>query len=177
MKSAIRRVEHERATRETQHARTNAVSAPARRAARVLLVDDDSAVRESLCAVLDSAGYSVIPARNGDDALRIIAHAQVDLVVLDLNMPVRGGWETFAEMVRDFPLLPVVIATARPNQLFTALNCGVSALLEKPLDIPAFLRTVEELLAEPPAERVKRAAGQAASFRYGQHKPGEEFFH
>jgi len=56
-------------------------------------------------------------------------------------MPVKNGWDTFEQLTREHPLIPVIIATARPNQLFTAINAGVGALLEKPMDIPMLLRT------------------------------------
>jgi DNA-binding response OmpR family regulator len=126
---------------------------------RILLVDDDSTVRESLNDVLLAEGYFVIPAENGQVALNLATWSSVDLVLLDLNMPVKNGWDTFEQLTREHPLIPIVIATARPNQLFTALNAGVGALLEKPMDIPMLLRTIEKLLAESAEQRLARLAG------------------
>ena len=96
---------------------------------RVLLVDDDPGVRGSLSDVLVSEGCVVIPAENGQQALALADSAKLDLVILDLNMPVKNGWDTFERLTGRYPLLPVIIATARPNQLFTALGAGVGALL------------------------------------------------
>ena len=48
------------------------------------------------------------------------ANAKVDLVLLDLNMPVKNGWDTFEQLTREHPLISIIIVTARPNQLFTA---------------------------------------------------------
>ena len=62
--------------------------------------------------------------------------------------------------------MPVIIITARPNQLFTALGAGVGALLEKPLDIPTLLRTINWLLAESAETRLARLAGREAEFHY-----------
>src|SRR6266496_5082326 len=133
---------------------------------RILLVDDDPTVRDSLNDVLLSKGYKVISAENGQQALDLANKSSVDLVLLDLNMPVKNGWDTFEELTREHPLIPVIIATARPNQLFTALNAGVGALMEKPMDIPTLLRTMDKLLAESADKRLARLAGQNSEFHY-----------
>lgn len=141
---------------------------------RILLVDDDPMVRDSLHDVLVSEGYSVLQAGNGQEALELADGANVDLVVLDLNMPVKGGWDTFEQLTREHPLVPVIIATARPNQLFTAVNAGAGALLEKPLDIPMLLRMMKQLLREPVQQRVARLAGKETDFYYKASKDGAE---
>lgn len=133
---------------------------------RLLVVDDDPEVRESLAAVLREEGYQVLTAAGGHQALSLAAGASPDLVLLDLNMPDQSGWDTFEQLTRDNPLLPVLVVTARANQLFTALSAGVGALLEKPLDIPALLETVSALLAEPAEVRLARMAGREAPFHY-----------
>ena len=133
---------------------------------RILLVDDDATVRDSLNDVLAGEGYCVIPAKNGREALDLVEQSPIDLVLLDLNMPVKNGWDTFEQLSREHPLIPIIIATARPNQLFTALNAGVGALLEKPMDIAALLRTIRKLLAESADRRLARLAGQVAEFHY-----------
>jgi len=138
---------------------------------RILLVDDDSTVRDSLNDVLVSRGYSVIPAENGQQALELANESSVDLVLLDLNMPVKNGWDTYEQLTREHPLIPVIIATARPNQLFTALGAGAGALLEKPMDIPTLLRRMEKLLAETAEQRLARLAGQKAEFHYKPSRP------
>src|SRR5437016_7367837 len=138
---------------------------------RILLVDDDPTVRDSLNDVLLSVGYSVIPAENGQQALDLAKKSLVDLVLLDLNMPVKNGWDTFEQLTREHPLIPIIVVTARPNQLFTAINAGVGALLEKPMDIPMLFRTMEMLLAETAEQRLARLAGQKAEFHYKPSKP------
>jgi CheY-like chemotaxis protein len=144
----------------------------------ILLVDDDLAVLESLTRVLTGEGYCVVPAHHGQEALDVMAVAEVDLVLLDLNMPVRSGWDTFERLSQEHPLLPVVIVTARPNQLFLARAAGVGALLEKPLDIPELLQTIRDLLDEPAEVRLARLAGKETPFHFSPNKnrplePGE----
>jgi CheY-like chemotaxis protein len=138
---------------------------------RILLVDDDAGVRGSLQDVLVEEGFLVIPANDGQHALEIIASTSVDLVLLDLNMPRKNGWDTFERLSAEHPLVPVILITARPNQLFTAVGAGVGALLEKPLDIPHLLTTIRRLLTESSEVRLRRLAGQEAPFDY---KPSHE---
>jgi DNA-binding response OmpR family regulator len=132
----------------------------------ILLVDDDSGVLQSLAGVLREEGFRVRPAANGDEAIAIASAFPVDLVILDLNMPGRNGWDTFERLSAEHPLVPVIIATARPNQLFTALGAGVGGLLEKPLDIPHLLMTIRRLLTESSEARLRRLIGQEAPFHY-----------
>jgi len=129
-------------------------------------VDDDPTVRDSLSDVLVAEGYVVIPAGNGQQALELANQSAVDLVLLDLNMPVKNGWDTFEPLTREHPLLPIIIITARPNQFFTALSAGAGALMEKPMDIPTLLQTMETLLAETGEQRLARLVGKKAEFHY-----------
>jgi CheY-like chemotaxis protein len=143
---------------------------------RILVVDDDSSVREMLTRVLLGEGYSVWAAADGAAALDNAAAAKVDLVLLDLNMPGKSGWETFERLTAENPLLTVMIVTARSNQLFTALSAGAAALMEKPLDFPKLLRTISRLLAEPAESRLARMAGGDTDFHYApaRHKEQKE---
>lgn len=140
--------------------------ATATRGKRILLVDDDPVLRGSLHDVGVAEGFTMISAENGQQALELIRQSRIDLVLLDLTMPVKSGWDTFEELTREHPLIPVIIMTARPNQLFTALNAGAGALMEKPMDIPVLLRTMRMLLTEPHAKRIARVAGFETDFHY-----------
>ena len=133
---------------------------------RILVVDDDSSVREMLARVLVGEGYLVSAAADGTAALEIAAAEKIDLLLLDLNMPGKSGWDTFERLTAENPLLPVIIVTARANQLFTALGSGVGALLEKPLHFPKLLETIQQLLAEPAESRLARMAGNPVDFHY-----------
>src|SRR5438132_667482 len=116
---------------------------------KILHVDDDLAVRESLARALAYEDYLVLPAKNGEEALQIAAATKVDLALLDLNMPVKNGWDTFERLSVEAPDVPIIIITARSNQLFPALAAGAGALMEKPLDFQELLQTMRDLLAEP----------------------------
>ena len=110
--------------------------------------------------------YFVISAEDGRQALDFANSLPVDLVLLDLNMPVMNGWDTLVQLTTDHPTIPIIIATARPNQLFPAIGAGAGALLEKPMDIPTLLRTMAKLLAEPAEQQLARLAGKQTEFHY-----------
>ncbi len=141
---------------------------------RILIVDDDPSVREMLTRVLAGEGYSVSAAADGEEALKIVGSHRIDLVLLDLRMPGKSGWDTFERITTLSPLVSVIIITAHSNQLFTALGAGAGALLEKPLDFPKLLQTVSNLLSEPSAQRLARLAGRRVDFHYGSPRAEDQ---
>jgi len=133
---------------------------------KILLVDDDPAIRKMLGLLLTGEGYTVLLAVNGGDSIEVVRTTEIDLVLLDLNMPGMDGWETFEQLASENPMLPIVVITARPNQHFTALAAGIGALLEKPLDLPKLFLTIRDLLDEPDEIRLARVAGRPSEFHY-----------
>jgi DNA-binding response OmpR family regulator len=133
---------------------------------KILLLDDDEAIRQMLGRVLTQEGYMVIPAATGQRALELAAATELDLALLDLNLPGQNGWDVFERLTAEEPLLPIVIITARANQLFVALGAGAGALMEKPLDPPRLLQIIRDLLDEPAEMRLARLAGKRAEFHY-----------
>lgn len=133
---------------------------------RILLVDDDISVRESLAAALAYENYLPLTAANGEEALKVASTSPVDLVILDLNLPDRDGWDTFEQLTGRHPEIPIIVLTGRANQLFSALAAGVGALIEKPVDPEFLLKTMKQLLSESTETRLARMTGHAAEFHY-----------
>lgn len=123
---------------------------------RVLVADDDALVRGSLAAVLQSEGFAVEEAADGEQAIRRAILHPPDLVLLDLNMPRMDGWTAFGELDRIRPMVPVIVITARPHQYIEAVSRGVDAFMEKPLDIPMLVRAVKCLASEDENGRARR---------------------
>ena len=136
---------------------------------KILLLDDDPGVRRMLRRFLEDENYLVSSAANGKEALQRAEAHDIDLILLDLNLTGENGWQLFERLSSDNPTVPVIIITAR--SIFPALASGAGALMEKPLDLPKLLRTIEELLAEPAASRQARSNGHAAEFHYLPPKP------
>jgi DNA-binding response OmpR family regulator len=145
-----------------------------KRQKRLLVVDDDPSVRAMLKRVLAGEGYRVRSAASGTAAMQVAESAPPDLVLLEPKLSEENGWDVFGRLTRKWPSLPVVVITARPNQLFTALAAGVGALVEKPPHIPKLVQTVNRLLRESVDTRLARVAGKAARFHYLPAWPGAQ---
>lgn len=126
----------------------------------ILVVDDDEAVRKGLRGVLASEGYHVLVARDGREAIQVFRVHPCDLALLDMNMPLRNGWGTIADLRALKSQLPAIIITARPDQRNIAREAGIE-LMEKPLDLPLLLRRIGALLSEP---RASALAAKLASY-------------
>jgi DNA-binding response OmpR family regulator len=133
---------------------------------RILLVDDERSIRESLSKILGAENYEVVLAENGQEAIEKHGAERIDLLILDINMPVKNGWAALEWLVEITPLLPVVIITGRSNQRALAETAGADALMVKPLDVPLLLQTIRELMDEPMESRAQRANSRASGFRY-----------
>ncbi len=133
---------------------------------RILLVDDDDDVLAALRKALMSEGYEVIVARNGREAVERFKEGHVDIALLDLRMPIKGGWETLDRLTTIHPLIQVIVITARPGQYPAAAAAGVAALMEKPLDLPLLIQSIDEFICEPVEGRLSRFATKQPATRY-----------
>lgn len=115
---------------------------------RILVVDDDEAVRTGLRGVLLSEGYDVSTACNGREAVERFQGIPIALTLVDINMPVLNGWGTIGQLRTLSPRVPIIMITARPDQKTIARTAGVE-LMEKPLDIPYLLARISKLLECP----------------------------
>jgi DNA-binding response OmpR family regulator len=133
---------------------------------KVMVVDDDSAVRDSLSRVLKDTGYEVVLARDGQEALERFDPRQIDLLLLDLGLPITDGWDAFEQITDLSPALPIIIITGQAHQYDHAAAAGVGALMEKPLDAEMLLQTMRDLLSETKEERFKRLCGLEPGLRH-----------
>lgn len=112
--------------------------------ARILLIDDDDSVRETLEAALVCGGHTVEAFAHAQPALEVLTRGRFDVVVTDLTMPHITGLDVARAVKRDHPGLPVVLLTGwaveRDDQ--EARDAGVSHILAKPCPIEELLRTV-----------------------------------
>jgi two-component system, OmpR family, response regulator SaeR len=103
---------------------------------RILVVDDDDAIRALLMTILRRRGLKVDTARNGAEALEQCARCRYSVVLLDLMMPMVSGYDFLAEMRRlgeaERPIVFVLTAGTAPRNLDPQI---VSAVLRKPFDI------------------------------------------
>lgn len=127
----------------------------ARHDRRVLVVEDDEDILDSMSSILEDAGYRVDACTNGKDALGRLQHRPVDAIVLDLMMPVMNGWEFVTAKNADPSIsqIPVVAISADTSAKATAINA--ETYIPKPFDANELVAAVGRVLLE--ADRRKLA--------------------
>jgi two-component system chemotaxis response regulator CheY len=105
---------------------------------KVLVVDDSQMIRSSLSQMLREKGLEISEASNGEEALKILDTEIIDLVICDLNMPVKGGMELLAESValRKHKEIPIVMLTTegRPEFVEQSRELGANGWIVKPFN-------------------------------------------
>src|SRR6266566_3099119 len=122
--------------------------APAQRGERLLVVDDDPDVRDSLKRALRCAGYAVTTAVHGADALDALTRAPVDLIVLDVLMPMVDGFDACRRLRARGDSTPILVLTARDavDDRVAGLAAGADDYLVKPFALRELLARVQALL-------------------------------
>lgn len=123
---------------------------------RILLVDDDPAVRRMLLRVLDEENYSVQAASTGAEALALAADGEFKLLLLDGDLPQEDTARLCEQLTGAHPDLPIIIMV-RSNHSAASGSTGAGVCLEKPLDMEKLIRTVGELISgveQPPPRAI-----------------------
>ncbi len=116
--------------------------------ARVVVIEDEQAIRRGVSDALRASGYEAAEAGDGDRGLEEAVRVGVDLVLLDLMLPRRDGLEVLAEVRRTRPTLPVIILTARGGEddRVRGLKMGADDYIIKPFSARELLARVEAVL-------------------------------
>lgn len=133
---------------------------------RVLVVDDDHSVCESLRKLLEAQNYEVFPARNAREALDQFDAYPVDLVVVDTSLDADSGWKVLEAMTARNPFVPTIVISAGWRQRDQVVRFGAEGLVDKPIDVPAFLKLIHELLTEATEAKLKRNVGKGPYCRH-----------
>jgi two-component system response regulator MprA len=136
---------------------------------RILVVDDDRAVRESLRRSLAFNGYQVDLAVDGQAALDAVLAHRPDAMVLDVMMPRLDGLEVCRRLRSAGDLLPILVLTARDavSDRVAGLDAGADDYLPKPFALEELLARVRALLRRRTPDEIAAAAGQSAVLRFG----------
>jgi DNA-binding response OmpR family regulator len=143
---------------ETRSDNTNPAppSRPAGRRGRVLVAEDDDALRALMAAALARDGYEIIEARDGPEVLDLLASRgtdapgrPLDLIVSDVRMPGWSGLDVLAGLSRDPTAPPVVLVTAFGDEELhaNARRLGARATMDKPFDMDDLRAVVQSVLA------------------------------
>ena len=139
--------------------------------AKILVVDDDTAVQATIRLLLERAGHSVVVAGDGRKGLAIFETGEFDLLFLDIFMPGMDGLETMRLIHQQQPLIPIIVISGNPvtsgsgpDFLTTATRLGAVRSLQKPFKPAALLAAVAASLeAAQPASFPSLSAGEVAS--------------
>ncbi|MDP3938334.1 MAG: response regulator [Deltaproteobacteria bacterium] len=119
---------------------------------RLLVIEDEAAIQLTLRTRLESVGFTVLGARNGDDGLSLAREEKPDLIILDLGLPGRDGYSVCRLLKADprHKAIPILMLTGRSKEADRArgLDCGADAYLTKPFDSADLVETVRRLLQE-----------------------------
>ena len=124
---------------------------PAKDVKKILIVDDDVEIVDTLQAALEANGYEVVFARDGTQGLAMSIKEDPDLMILDMMMPRRSGFLVLEKLQRiRKEMLPVIMITANEGNRHRALAemLGVAAYIHKPFPMDQFLATVARLLSD-----------------------------
>ena len=141
--------------------------------ARILIVDDDAAVRTTIQLLLERAGHRVVAAGDGRKGLALFEAEEFDLLFLDIFMPGMDGFETMRLAHAQRPLVPIIVISgnpmpsetgAAPDFLQMATKLGAISSLQKPFKPAALLEAVANCL-EAARDRPSQAAVTSVSSR------------
>lgn len=121
--------------------------------ARILIIDDESQVRDVLRQALERAGHDVVEAKDGREGLRAFRVTPADLILTDILMPEKEGLETIIELRREIPGIKIIAMSGgrggKLNFLDVAKQLGAQRVLQKPFGVHEVLKMVTELLEAP----------------------------
>jgi DNA-binding NtrC family response regulator len=138
--------------------------------ARILIIDDESAIRESLEELLTLEGFQVTAAVDGPSGIDQLAHSEFDLLLLDLALPGESGLELLPRILEMQPSLPVIMITAfgTVSNVVDAIRAGAENFVQKPWDNEKLLADIRAAIARRRAEeevvQLKRALKQRYNF-------------
>jgi DNA-binding response OmpR family regulator len=127
---------------------------------RILVVEDDAAIRQGIVDALESGGYTALEAADGDDGLSAALGAAYDLLLLDLILPQRDGFAILREVRSRRPALPVIVLTARgeePDRL-RGFRLGADDYVVKPFSVRELLARVAAVLRRTPERFLETTA-------------------
>ena len=137
----------------------------------ILVIDDESAIRESLEVLLTLEGYTVTMAEDGEQGLQTIDRESFDLVLLDLALPGQSGMELLPQIKERQPLMPVIMITAygTVDNVVEAVRAGAENFVQKPWDNEKLLADIRSAVARRKAEEENLQLKRTLKQRYNFH--------
>lgn len=123
---------------------------PAMSPSRILVADDDSTIRRFIVTLLSDRGYEILEAADGEQAYKVAEHAKPDLMLLDLIMPFRDGFDVLQDLKRgpETSAIPVIIMSVkdREEEIVKGLSMGADDYVVKPFNSLELVARVRKVL-------------------------------
>ncbi|MGB1655987.1 MAG: response regulator [Longimicrobiales bacterium] len=115
----------------------------------ILVVDDEQSSREILTTFLEGAGYEVVPASDGQEALDLLQKHEVRAIITDLRMPNVNGLRLIRSLRENGDTIPIVaVSGINRDQLMLAEDYGANVVLPKPVDRDELIKIMEQVLSD-----------------------------
>ncbi|MCI0330498.1 MAG: SpoIIE family protein phosphatase [candidate division Zixibacteria bacterium] len=139
---------------------------------RILIVEDDAAIRKGLAAALQEEQYEVLTARDGEEGYETARREKPDAIILDLMLPKKNGQDVCRDLRKEGDNVPILMLTAhsRASDIAGGLELGADDYLTKPFDVRVFLAKIKVLLKhkvelQKAADRAERLSGDMEEAR------------
>jgi two-component system KDP operon response regulator KdpE len=129
---------------------------------KILIIDDEAAIRRLLKVSLKSQGYSIVEAASGKEGIEKAAMSHPDLIILDLGLPDIDGMKVL-KAIREWSQVPVIVLTVRDSEIdkVSLLDSGANDYITKPFGVPELLARIRVAL------RSTQSSGDEAAFKSG----------
>jgi two-component system, OmpR family, KDP operon response regulator KdpE len=129
---------------------------------KILIVDDEAAIRRLLKVSLNSQGYTIVEASGGREGIEQTAMSHPDLIILDLGLPDMDGLRVL-KSIREWSQVPVIVLTVRDSEIdkVALLDAGANDYITKPFGVPELLARIRVAL------RLSQSTGEEAVFKSG----------
>jgi two-component system response regulator (stage 0 sporulation protein F) len=114
----------------------------------ILVVDDDKSLRRLYQAELESEGYRVLLAGNGNEASACVARETPDVIVMDIRMPEKDGLDAMAQILLDHGRIPIILNTAYSSYQDDFFTWAADAYIIKSADLEPLKRKIREILSD-----------------------------
>lgn len=121
---------------------------------KILVIEDDTQVRQMIAQMLETAGYESLEAADGEDGIKLYQEESPDLVITDIIMPHQGGLETIMKLKKDHPQVKIFAVTGggrvvKADFLSIAKSIGALRTFSKPIDRKEIMQAVEDEIGPP----------------------------
>jgi two-component system alkaline phosphatase synthesis response regulator PhoP len=131
---------------------------------KILIIEDEKDMVTGLKFNLEAAGYTVLAAYDGEEGYQLALREQPDLVILDLMLPKRNGYDVCRSLKQEIPQLPIVMLTARSQEadIVLGLELGADDYIKKPFSVLELMARIKSVL-----RRTKSGAQIPEKYRFG----------